>query len=433
MPDAPTGRPRRRRLVVLGALAVILLAIGAGAAFLLSNEPGDVVNTDVPFTEETPAPAPPPDEQPRGGREPTFYWPQYGYNKARAKFLPLRRSLRPGKRVWAETGRILLEFPPIIAGRSLYLLKNNGALYAISKKTGRVRWKRKLGYLAASSPAYGDGRVYVTILQRGKGIKAGRVVAIRTKDGKVEWGRKLSSRSESSPVFSRGRVFFGSENGTVFSLRARDGDLRWTYKATGAVKSGLALANGKLFFGDYGGRFHAIRTSNGQRVWRKGTSGGRFGLSSGNFYSTPAVAFGRVYVGNTDGRVYSYATDNGALAWRVRTGGYVYSSPAVSSGDGVPASVYIGSYDGRFYALDARNGRKRWVKKVGGRISGGASVIGDVVYFSDYANRRTWGLGIRTGQQAWRFNRGAFNPMISDGRRFYLTGYSSLYAFEPAG
>jgi outer membrane protein assembly factor BamB len=432
MPDAPTGRPRRRRLwILLGALAVLVLIAGAGLAYLMGNQEGDVTNRDVPFTAETPAPVPPPQET-HGRREPAFYWPQYGYNKARTKFVPTREGFRPGKRVWAETGRILLEFPPIIAGRSLYLLKNNAALYAISKKTGRVRWKRKLGHLAASSPAYGHGRVYVVILERGKGIKAGRVVALRTKDGKVEWGRKLPSRAESSPVFSRGRVFFGTENGTVFSLRASDGAVRWTYRAGGAVKSGLALANGKLFFGDYGGHFQAIRSRNGQRVWRKGTKGGKFGLSAGNFYSTPAVAFGRVYVGNTDGKVYSFSSDNGALAWRVGTGGYVYSSPAVSAGQGAPASVYIGSYSGRFFAFDARTGRKRWVKKVGGKISGGATVIGDVVYFSDYANRRTWGLGIRTGQESWRFGRGAFNPMVSDGRRFYVTGYSSLYAFAPA-
>src|SRR5215208_828275 len=75
MPDAPTGRPRRRRLwFLLGALAVLLLLAGGGIAYLTGNEEGDVVNTDVPFTEETPAPAPPP-EEPHGRGEPAFFWP----------------------------------------------------------------------------------------------------------------------------------------------------------------------------------------------------------------------------------------------------------------------------------------------------------------------------------------------------------------------
>ena len=56
------------------------------------------------------------------------------------------------------------------------------------------------------------------------------------------------------------------------------------------------------------------RASNGSKLWVKGTSGARFGLGSGNFYSTPAVAFGRVYMGNTDGRVYSFTASSGETA-----------------------------------------------------------------------------------------------------------------------
>jgi outer membrane protein assembly factor BamB len=199
----------------------------------------------------------------------------------------------------------------------------------------------------------------------------------------------------------------------------------------GAVKAGLALANGKLYFGDYDGRMHAIRQADGSRVWSVGTSGARFGLSAGSFYSTPAVAYGRVYAGNTDGRIYSFASDNGKLAWAKRTGGYVYASPAVAQVPGGKPTVYAGSYDGRFYALDARTGRVRWSHNAKGRISGGATVIGDIVYFSNLGKKSTVGLGARTGRKVYSIRRGAFNPVVSDGERIYLTGYSSLYAFKP--
>src|SRR5439155_18749246 len=33
----------------------------------------------------------------------------------------------------------------------------------------------------------------------------------------------------------------------------------------------------------------------------------------------------------------------------------------------------------------------------------------------------------------WRFNRGAFNPVISDGRNIFVTGHSALYKFRPKG
>jgi hypothetical protein len=65
---------------------------------------------------------------------------------------------------------VLLEFPPVMAEGKLFLLKNNGALHAINKRTGKAVWKRKLGVLAAASPAYGNGRVFATLLARGHPI-----------------------------------------------------------------------------------------------------------------------------------------------------------------------------------------------------------------------------------------------------------------------
>ena len=74
---------------------------------------------------------------------------------------------------WAVRGDELLEFGPVAGGSSLYVLKNNGALYAIKRRSGVVYWKKKLGRLAASSPAYWNGIVYATILTRKDGSGAG--------------------------------------------------------------------------------------------------------------------------------------------------------------------------------------------------------------------------------------------------------------------
>ena len=408
------------------------MAVGAGGAalYLTSAEQEDVVDTDVPFV-ETPAPAPEPPAPQADARKPArFDWPVYGFDKSRTRYLPLEQPLRPPfAERWKLGGSVLLEFPPAMGGRSLFLLKNNGALYGISRKTGAVRWKRKLGYLAASQPAYADGVVYVVVLQRGKSIRQGRVVAIRAVDGRTKWSRKLPSRAESSPLLDRGTLSFGTEDGTVYGLRASDGFTRWRYKADGAVKGGLALDGDKLFFGDYAGKVHAIRAATGRRVWEKDTRGGRFGLGAGNFYSTAAAAYGRVYIGNTDGFVYSFATRDGALAWRKRTGGFVYGSPAVAKVPGGKPTVYIGSYDKRFYALDARTGRERWSRRAEGRISGGATVLGDLVFYSTLA-RTTTALGARTGQKVWSTKRGAFNAVVSNGRGIFLVGMTSLFGLD---
>jgi len=432
----PSGG-RRRRLVWAAAALVTLGVAAAVAVVVLTGRQGDVSNPDVEF--DTAPPTAPVTTKPptsvKQAKDPFddgFQWPLYGLTKARTRYLPLDRPLRPPFTVrWAMTGSILLEFPPVLCGKSLYLLKNNGALYAVSRVSGRVRWKRKLGYLAAASPACGHGSVYAVVLSRGKGIGAGRVVAVSGYSGRTRWSRKLPSRSESSPLLDQGRVYFGSEDGTVYALRASDGAIRWTYKAGGAVKAAIALDRGRLIFGDYGGQVTALRRADGKVLWKTGTSGGAFGLKSGNFYATAALAYGRAYLGNTDGFVYSFSARDGKLAWRHHTGAYVYSSPAIAPVLG--GTVYAGSYDGKLYAFDARTGKVRWAHDSGGKISGGPVVVGDLVFYSNLSRHSTGALGAATGKKVWSTGRGAFNPVIADNQRLYLNGYASLYMLAESG
>lgn len=435
----PSGG-RRRRLVWI-ALIAVSLALAGSAVAVLTGGPGDVSHPDVEFDTAPPeAPATPPPSTtagdtttPKDPFDDNFAWPVYGLTNARTHYLPLDRPLRPPFTVrWRMSGSILLEFPPVLCGKSLFLLKNNGALYAISRRTGEVRWKEKLGTLAASSPVCADGTVYAVLLQRERGVRAGRVVAVTAATGRTRWSRPLPSRAESSPLLEQGRLYFGTEDGTVYALRAEDGAVRWTYRAGGAVKGALALdRDGRLIFGDYAGQVTAIRRTDGTQIWKSGTSGGAFGLKSGNFYATPSIAFGRVYLGNTDGFVYSFAARTGKLAWRHRTGGYVYSSPAVSPVLG--GTVYAGSYDGKLYAFDARTGAVRWTHRSGGKLSGGPVVVGDLVFFSNLSRKSTGAVGAATGKLMWSIGRGAFNPVISDGTRLYLVGYSTLYMLAEQG
>jgi outer membrane protein assembly factor BamB len=269
------------------------------------------------------------------------------------------------------------------------------------------------------------------ILERGRGISAGRVVAVNQGSGRTRWSRPLPSRAESSPLVIGDTLYFGSENGTVYALRTSDGSVKWTYHASGAVKGGLAMDyRGRLFFGDYAGKVYSLNSANGHQLWKVSTNGAHHGLSSGQFYATAAVAYGRVYLGNTDGFMYSYASSTGKLAWRIHTGGYVYGSAAVAQVPGGQPTVYFGSYDRRFYALDARSGATRWVRNAHGRVSGGAVVIGDTVWFSTL-ERQTRALGARTGNVVFKINRGQFNPVVSDGERIYLVGSGSITALEP--
>jgi outer membrane protein assembly factor BamB len=425
--------PRKKAL--LGAAGAVVVVVAAGAAWALTHNQGDVFNPKVGFQDEptaTPVPDTPAPTK-KGAKDPlrNFVWATYGYTPDRRRYLDVSNRIRPPfKRRWYWNGHALLEFSPSMALGKLFLLKDNGVAVALNKATGRVVWQRKVGTLAAATPAYSGGRIFMPVLNRATG-KLGSVIALRARDGKVEWTHPIPSRSESSAVVSGGRVYLGSEDGTVYALGVRDGHVVWRFHASGAVKGGPALSNGRLYFGDYSGRVYAVRASNGSQVWSTGTSGSLFGLRSGQFYSSPAVAFGRVYIGNTDGRMYSFSADRGKLAWTKGTGSYVYASPAAVHLPGDKPTVYFGSYDGTFYACDARTGAVRWQYRDGGKISGSPTIIGGIVYYSNLGHHDTTGLNARNGHKVFHWGAGAFNPVISDGRDIFLTGNSSVTSLRP--
>jgi outer membrane protein assembly factor BamB len=425
---------RRKLRWVLAAAAALAVALGVTAAVLIFHSPANVSHPNLSFTAPTAVPKP----VPRPPAVDTFEWPRYGYDAARTRYFPAAASLSPPLRVgWRFNDGALLEFPPVIYHGKLFVLDDDGSARSIDKTTGRVLWHRKIGTLAAASPAV-DGRhglVVFTLLSvnanAGQTPGNGRIVALTMNGGHVVWSRTVPPGTESSPLIWDNTVYVGDQGGTMFALRARDGHVFWTFHASGAVKGGPALSDGILYFGDYAGRAYALHADTGRPLWAVSTSGASFGFGSGNFYATPAVAFGRVYLGNTDGRVYSFAARTGQLAWATGTGAYVYASASVADVPGVGPTVYLGSYDGNFYAFNARSGAVRWTHSVGGRISGSSTIVGHVVYFSDLGTRTSIGLDTRTGRTVFTFRDGAFTPVIADFGAIYLIGYGAVYQMLP--
>ena len=405
----------KRRWPFVLATVIVLGAVGGALAYNWAREPGDVTNPNAEFQDTSDQPAPPPTRARRKGE--TFVWPDFGYTPNRARYLDADLD-PPFKPIWKYRGGSLMEFPPVLAKGVLYVVRNDGMAVALSAKTGHVKWQRRVGRLNASSPGYDRGRLFIATL-------TGNITSLDAKTGKIRWRKTLSSRSESSPIVVNNRVFFGSESGTVYAMDADDGKVAWTYQAGGAVKGALAYSDGRLYFGDYGGSVQAIDVR-GRQIWKTGTSGRSFGRV-GRVYSTAAVKFGRVYLGSLDGRVYSFVASSGKLAWSHSTGAYVYASPAVARAPGTGPTVYIGSYDGNFYALDARSGNERWTYDAGDKISGSPTIVGRVVYFANLGAKETSGVDVKTGKRVFKFGRGSFTPVISDGKRLYLTGYTTLY------
>jgi outer membrane protein assembly factor BamB len=406
--------------IVAAAAATVLVCTLVLAAVAFLKRPADINNPDAEFVRDEPQRV---DRGPAERRQ-RLDWPRYGYDTQRTKFLDAQRIQPPFRKVWKYQQDQLIEFAPVIGGKRMYLIDNDGVFISLNADTGRVVWKKQLARLNASSPALVDGVLYAVSLQ------PGQAMAVRARDGKVLWRKDLPGRAESSPVVVRDRMYFGTEPGRFFALDTRNGKTIWERQLAGEVKAAPAFDDGTLYVGDYAGEMYAIRASDGQLRWQTGDLGSGAGRS-GRFYSTPAVAFGRVYAGNVDGRVYSFVQGSGEIAWTFSAGHYVYSGIAAANTKGSRPAVYFGSHDRSVYAVNADNGKQIWKASPGGQVSGPATVIGSTVYVSTFTGNSTVGFDIRSGRRVFKIDDGEYGPAVSDGDRLYVQGGASVIAYDP--
>ena len=348
LPRSPKGLWKNHRLPVIAGGALLVALVGGLIAYTALKRPGDVHNTGAfSTTEATPQRA-------------VVDWTTYGLNNQRTRFLPVHRLKPPFKQRWNYREGTLTEFSPVIANGVLYGINNAGNAFALDAKSGKVKWKRKVATLSASSPAYHDGKVFIT------NLVPGQVVALNAANGKELWKTSLPGRSESSPV-SAGRQ--GDLRLRVRRpLRAKRADRQ------GRLERHLAgRAQGRA--GDRPGgsvssattteRSPAVHVYDGTIKWQSSSSGLSLGRT-GAFYSTPAVAFGRVYIGSKDSRMYSFDEATGKLAWSHSTGDRGLRGAGGRRRPRTPPSVYFGGLDGTVYALDARPARSAGPRRPAG-------------------------------------------------------------------
>ena len=299
--------------------------------------------------------------------------------------------------------------------------------FALDADTGKVLWERRIGRLNASSPAYHQG----PSLHRQPRPRPRRQARRQDRQGALE--------TDSCPGAPSPRRWCSATPSTsaaktaqLFALSTRNGNVRWATTLGGPVKSAPAFRDGVLYVGDYGGYMNAVDA--GERQADLAERLARAGLRAppAQFYSTPArrlrprlrrqqrrprLQLRPATTGRSPGPTRPAATSTPARP-----------SPAPRRR---PPTVYIGSFDGNIYALNAKNGETRWSHSAGGQVVGSLSAVGNIVYVAEFTHGSTNGYEMRTGRQVFHYKTGTYTPVISDGRRIYLVGYSSINALQP--
>jgi outer membrane protein assembly factor BamB len=416
----------RTRVLLATTIAGLLLLTGCGSG-------GPTTSTEAkPGPAAATSPSAPPASPARKPAEVAETdWPFFGRTPQRTHYLaePLE-DLRPPLTVaWTFNTHSLIEFPPAIHGGVAYLVNKYANTEAVRLSDRKVLWRHVAerhphGTPAdVTGPAYADGHVYYAGL-------GGLLVSLDAGTGHVAWTRDLHAHLESSPLVVGKTIYLGTDSGQLLALRTGDGSERWNLTVPAAIKASPSYDKGRVFVADYQSTMFAVDAKNGHVIWRTNTSR-QAPFGRGGFYSSPAISGGRVFAARDDGQVCAFDEKTGKLDWSFPTGAATYGSPAVAKVPGTPETVYIGAENGTFYALDARHGKERWHHDIGGAIPGTATVVADQVFTSSFATRKAVGFNVHTHKQDFSITTAGYTPLVSNGRRLFVTGYYTFIALKP--
>lgn len=230
-------------------------------------------------------------------------------------------------------------------------------------KTPTVDWTRDVGGpIEAQVTASPDEQtLYAASL-------GGALTALARDGGDVRWTLALGDRVYATPcVADDGTIYVGSD-AKKFDAVSPDGKIKWSLDTDGDADTGAVIAgDGAVVFA--AGRTIYNVTPTGFVRWRF--------AAKRKVYGAPALgATGRVFAGSQDHHVYALAAD-GRLAWSVDLGADVDGAPALDDRGG----VFVGTDGDEVVRLDPDDGRVVWRTNVGGYVRGTLSVArnGDVL------------------------------------------------------
>ena len=319
-----------------------------------------------------------------------------------------------------------MEFPPIVVDGSVYFMRNNGGTYRLDADTGKVKWKNQIGKLSASSPAYSDGRLFVT-LAVGQGHRAaGPQRQAPVAEAARQPHRVLADRAPRRRLLRhRGRRPLRA----VRQDRPREVEVQ---RLAARSRRRPRCPARPLYVGDYSGRMYAVWATHRPRALV-------------DRHLRLAVRLRRRQLlldarGRVRPRLRRQHRRQGLLVRaRRRRRSPGPSRPAATSTPPPPSRTCRApgrpSTSAPTTATCTRSTRAP-APRAGPRAAAAASRAvrpwsGRIVYFADLDSKSTYGVDARTGERVFKRSRGYYNPVVSDGQRLYMTGYASVTALDP--
>lgn len=242
-------------------------------------------------------------------------WAYYGVS-------PPRQGKGPEVRWRFQTQGTLISSPAVDGDGTVYAASMDGKVYALEPpgqagEPVKVRWTFSSGNRDdkggfENAPVIGpEGTLYI-------GGNDGNLYALDTRTGRLRWTFNAVAKSgyrtyaifSSAALGADGTLYFGGKNGWLYAVRETRGffgvgaQAAWRYRlGPGIQSSPLLAADGMVYLADEGGTIHAIRPPSsgdtGTALWKFATKG--------TVISSPAIAAdGTLYAASMDGKAYAF-------------------------------------------------------------------------------------------------------------------------------
>jgi outer membrane protein assembly factor BamB len=270
---------------------------------------------------------------------------------------------------------------PLIANGIVYIMANNGNLYALSKTTGKSVWGP---VYSGRAHCYDNGQVFVLTL-------GGTLSSFNAATGAPGWSVQLPAQYEFSatPTAINGVIYISGagEGGTVYAVSETSGALLWSQSVENGDQSSPTVTSDGLFV-SYPCQVYSFNPTTGTTNWHYngGCDGGGgktdayangllydreggtiynalTGAQIGPFQGGRSPALGSMIGYFLNGTLQAINLSSRSTLWSFAGDGNLVSAPLL-----IDQTVIIGSGSGTVYALDATTGNQIWSGSAGAAI-----------------------------------------------------------------
>lgn len=222
-------------------------------------------------------------------------------------------DVRKGETLWnIAAGDI--ESEPLVTSDAVYVAALYNHIDKYDLNSGEKSWGYKTADLLHSSPALSQNILV-------NGCDNGSIYALNARNGKLIWEQKAQASILATPVIWEDKVFVGSLDTTFYAFNLSNGDSLWTFRAQHPLYQTAATDGDVVMFGASDGQFYCLDAATGSMRWK---------YQAQSVVSTsPLLTQNIVYFGTLDKHYYGLDVHNGEVVWDFETKGRVRTAPIV--------------------------------------------------------------------------------------------------------